>query len=109
MTPPFRFQQFMVYQSQAAFKVGTDSVLLGSWIAPDPPKNVLDLGAGTGILSLMMAQRFNPHEITAIELDENAVKDCANNFAQSKWKDNLLVVHTDLFLWSKENKTKKFF
>lgn len=108
MTAPFRFQQFTVHQSQAAFKVGTDSVMLGAWANPLDCKNILDIGAGTGLLSLMMAQRFPEAKITSIEMDKDSFEDCANNFALSNWKDNLSVLNMDLVNWSNSNKREKF-
>jgi tRNA1Val (adenine37-N6)-methyltransferase len=58
MSKPFRFKQFSVAQDRCAMKIGTDAVLLGAWTSLDlKPKSILDIGAGTGILALMMAQR----------------------------------------------------
>lgn len=68
----------------------------------------MDLGAGTGILSLIMAQRFSIANIMALEIDGPSFEDCTNNFIRSKWKDRLTIIHDDLTNWSKNNTTEKF-
>lgn len=88
----FRFKQFEVCQDNAAMKVGTDSDLLGA--LAEGGRRVLDVGTGTGVLSLMMAQRFTDAVITAIEIDDNAVKDATLNFANSQWADRIALHHT---------------
>lgn len=88
---PFHFQQFDIYQDHAAMKVGTDSDLLGALCAGG--KQILDVGTGTGVLSLMLAQRYPEANITAIEIDENAVVDAKKNFAESKWSDRIALEH----------------
>lgn len=90
----FNFQQFTIRQSHAAMKVGTDSDLLGALCAGG--STILDIGTGTGVLSLMMAQRFPQAHITAIEIDGNAVIDAAYNFEHSSWKDRITLHHTSL-------------
>lgn len=89
----FQFKQFRIEQKNSAMKVGTDSLLLGSWIKPDCPNSVLDIGCGTGILSLMMAQRFDA-KIIGVEIDEAACVDAKKNFQQSKWKDRIQLFHS---------------
>lgn len=105
---PFVFKQFALEQEKAAFKLGTDSVVLGSWLPAKSYKRVLDIGAGTGILSLMMAQRLEDAYISAVEFDEGAFEDCANNFAQSKWSNRLKITHMDIIEWSKACSSEKF-
>lgn len=90
----FHFQQFAIRQSHAAMKVGTDSDLLGALCAGGGA--ILDIGTGTGVLSLMLAQRFAEAKITAIEIDENAVLDAQYNFEQSKWADRIALYHISL-------------
>mgnify|MGYP003294759748 CR=1 FL=1 len=90
----FNFQQFTIRQSHAAMKVGTDSDLLGALCAGG--RSILDIGTGTGVLSLMMAQRFPEAQITAIEIDDDAVIDAAYNFEQSCWKDRITLQHISL-------------
>lgn len=78
-------------------KVGTDSVLLGAWCPiNNNPYSVLDIGAGTGILSLMLAQRSNVSQIDAIEIDEDAHVQCVENFESSPWGDRLFCFHAGL-------------
>lgn len=78
-------------------KIGTDGVLLGAWCPIDNnPFSVLDIGAGTGILSLMLAQRSNAEQIDAIEIDENAYEQCVENFESSPWGNRLFCFHAGL-------------
>lgn len=78
-------------------KVGTDSVLLGAWCPiENNPKYILDIGAGTGILALMLAQRTNAEQIDAIEIDEDAYEQCVENFENSPWNDLLFCFHADV-------------
>ena len=98
----FTFKQFQVNQDRCAMKIGTDGVLLGAWTPLiNNPFNVLDIGAGTGILSLMLAQRSNaaPNNvgiIDAIEIDEDAYEQCVENFEASPWGDKLFCFHAGL-------------
>lgn len=91
----FRFKKFSVTQQKSAMKIGTDGVLLGAWASGDKPLSVLDVGAGTGIISLMLAQRFPDAVITGIEVDADAAGECRNNFEASEWGNRLKVVNTD--------------
>ncbi len=78
-------------------KIGTDGVLLGAWCPIDNnPFSVLDIGAGTGILSLMLAQRSNAEQIDSIEIDEEAYEQCVENFENSPWSDRLFCFHAGL-------------
>lgn len=93
----FNFKQFHVNQDRCAMKIGTDGVLLGAWTPLiNNPYNVLDIGAGTGILSLMLAQRSNAEQIDAIEIDEDAYEQCVENFEASPWSDKLFCFHAGL-------------
>ncbi|MBA10330.1 MAG: tRNA (adenine-N(6)-)-methyltransferase [Flavobacteriaceae bacterium] len=96
-TKPFQFKQFKVHQDRCAMKIGTDSVILGAHTSlKRKPKSVLDIGAGTGILSLMLAQRCDSDIIDAVEIDDNAFEQCTNNFEDSPWNDRLFCYHTSL-------------
>ena len=76
-------------------KVGTDGVLLGAWCAVENyPNSVLDIGAGTGIISLMLAQRTDAMTIDAVEIDENAYEQTVANFEESNWGDRLYCYNT---------------
>jgi tRNA1Val (adenine37-N6)-methyltransferase len=78
-------------------KIGTDGVLLGAWCPVDNnPFSVLDIGAGIGILSLMLAQRSNAEQIDALEIDEDAYEQCVENFENSPWSDRLFCFHAGL-------------
>ncbi len=93
----FSFKQFSIHQDRCAMKIGTDAVLLGAWCPIDNhPFSVLDIGAGTGILSLMLAQRTHAEQIDAIEIDENAYEQCVENFEASPWGDRLFCFHAGL-------------
>ena len=93
----FKFKQFAINQDRCAMKIGTDAVLLGAWCPIDNnPKSILDIGAGTGILALMLAQRTNADQIDALEIDEEAYEQCVENFEASAWADKLFCYHAAL-------------
>ena len=93
----FKFKQFSIIQEKSAMKVGTDGVLLGAWTPLiNNPYNILDIGAGTGLLSLMLAQRSYAEQIDAIEIEENAFEECVDNFENSSWGDRLFCYHAGL-------------
>ena len=93
----FQFKQFSLEQDQCAMKIGTDGVLLGAW-APilHNPFSVLDIGTGTGIIALMLAQRSNATQIDALEIEENAYEQATDNFENSPWNDRLFCFHAGL-------------
>ena len=88
-----------MHQEHTAMKVCTDACLFGAWSAADAQiqnaKKILDIGSGTGLLSLMLAQQSNAH-ITAIEIEAGAFKQTVSNFDLSPWKKRLAVVHTSI-------------
>ncbi|MBT7850471.1 MAG: methyltransferase [Flavobacteriaceae bacterium] len=103
MSKPFRFKQFSVSQEHCAMKIGTDAVLLGAWTDLDiQPNSILDIGAGTGILALMMAQRSGAELIDAIEIDDAAYEQCVGNFEASDWGDRLFCYHASLDEFTEE-------
>jgi len=94
MSTPFTFKEFTVQQDRCAMKIGTDGVLLGAWTSVDHnPFSILDVGAGTGVLSLMLAQRSHAETIEAIEIDDAAFEQAAENFENSPWGDRLFCYH----------------
>jgi tRNA1Val (adenine37-N6)-methyltransferase len=93
----FQFKQFAVNQDQCAMKIGTDGVLLGAWVPIDThPNSILDIGTGTGIIALMLAQRCDAQQIDALEIDENAYEQAVDNFESSPWSDRLFCFHAGL-------------
>ena len=103
MSKPFQFKQFSVKQDQCAMKIGTDGVLLGA-VAPteQQPFAILDIGAGTGIIPLMLAQRSNAEVVDALEIDDQAYEQCVDNFEQSPWGDRLFCYHASLQEFAEE-------
>lgn len=94
MADLFRFKEFTVDQEHCAMKVGTDGVLLGAWSTlRHQPQSLLDIGAGTGVIALMLAQRSDAETIDAIEIDEGAYEQCVANFENSPWGDRLFCYH----------------
>ena len=88
----FSFRQFTVRQERCAMKVGTDGVLLGAWACKKPaesPMRILDIGTGTGLIALFLAQRFPNATIEAIDIDDDAVTQAKENFAASPFADRL--------------------
>ena len=83
----FRFKQFEVCHAGCAMKVGTDGVLLGAWASCQ--QRILDVGTGSGLIALMLAQRFDNAQVDAIDMDADAVGQATENFARSPWSDRL--------------------
>jgi tRNA1Val (adenine37-N6)-methyltransferase len=93
----FRCKQFSVAQDKCAMKVNTDSLILGSWVRPNGTKSVLDIGTGTGILALMMAQKTDESTtIQAVEVEDSAAQQAKSNVEASKWSKRISVHHTAL-------------
>ncbi len=86
----FQFKHFCITQNKAAMKVGTDGVLLGSWVNVQNEKKILDVGTGTGLIALMMAQR-TPAQIIGIEIEKNAAEEALHNCTISAWNNRLSV------------------
>uniref|UniRef100_UPI00374D869F tRNA1(Val) (adenine(37)-N6)-methyltransferase n=1 Tax=Flavobacterium sp. TaxID=239 RepID=UPI00374D869F len=93
----FSFKQFSVQQDKTAMKVGTDGVLLGAWTPINHnPNSILDIGTGTGIIALMLAQHTSAEQIDALEIDEDAYEQATDNFENSPWSDRLFCYHAGL-------------
>ncbi|MGM9837624.1 MAG: tRNA1(Val) (adenine(37)-N6)-methyltransferase [Paludibacteraceae bacterium] len=114
-TPFFRFKQFTVWHDRCAMKVGTDGVLLGAWAAPREdvenvsdaesiscPLRILDVGTGSGLVALMLAQRFPCAQVDAIDIDEAATEQAANNFGRSPFAERLRAQRCSLQEWTSE-------
>lgn len=100
--PYFSFKRFTVYHDKCAMKVGTDGVLLGAWTHVDTSQRILDIGTGSGLVALMLAQRCEA-SITAIDIDSEAVEQAQININASDWKERMEVYHTDLCKFSPEH------
>ena len=94
--PYFQFKQFTVWHDQCAMKVGTDGVLLGAWASVERARRILDIGTGTGLVALMLAQRsLLDAKIVALEMDEAAAGQARENVARSPWQERIEVVQAD--------------
>ncbi|MEP7166107.1 MAG: methyltransferase [Ferruginibacter sp.] len=95
----FRFKQFTIQQERCAMKVCTDACILGAWTAntidPSFVKNILDIGCGTGLLSLMLAQKIDAN-IDAIEINKEAASQAEENISNTAWSKNIQAIHTSL-------------
>ena len=85
----FQFKQFRIIQERSAMKVGMDGVLLGAWADPSAAERILDIGTGTGLIALMMAQKNNVAQIDAIEVDPDAFNEAVLNCQQSSWNNRI--------------------
>lgn len=94
--PYFAFKQFTVRHDRCAMKVGTDGVLLGAWTDLSHSRRILDIGTGTGLIALMLAQRCMDARITAIDLDSAAVEQAQENIQASPWKDRIEALQQDI-------------
>lgn len=96
----FAFKQFTIVQDRCAMKVGTDAVLLGAWVKTYGSRRILDIGTGTGVIALMLAQKSGA-EIDAIDIDSDAVTEAKINVANSPWSERVHVQHISLQDFSK--------
>jgi tRNA1Val (adenine37-N6)-methyltransferase len=104
---PFHFKQFSIEQDRCTMKVGTDGVLLGAWADVGGTKNVLDIGTGTGIIAIMLAQRSSPAAtIHAVEIDEEACSQANENMQKTPWASRLQAFHTSIQHFSKKENTR---
>ena len=96
----FAFKQFIIKQDKCAMKVGTDAVLLGAWIIPNGSKHILDIGTGTGVISLMLAQK-TVAQIDAIDIEEEAFIQAKQNVSESKFSKQIHVIHSSFQEYAK--------
>jgi tRNA1Val (adenine37-N6)-methyltransferase len=92
----FHFKEFKIDQSDCAMKVNTDGVLLAALIQSENPKKILDIGTGTGLIALMLAQRFSTATIDAVEIDQKAANRAEKNFSESPFSDRLKSFHSSI-------------
>lgn len=97
----FRFKEFSVEHGRSTQRVTTDSVLLGAWLeVPEKCQSVLDVGTGCGLLALMMAQRCQHARVDAIDIDDDSVQECDENFRRSPWSGRLNIYKADYAQWN---------
>lgn len=104
MTKSFTFKKFHIDIGQCGMPVSTDGVLLGAWSHVTDCQSILDIGCGTGLLSLMAAQRTSQSYIDAVELMPIAIEVAKHNVNQSPWKDRISVFHQDILLFTPDKK-----
>ena len=95
----FKFKQFCIRQNNCAMKVGTDGVLLGAWVNVENAERILDIGSGTGLIALMLAQRSQA-DIAALEIEESASEQIIENVYNSPWEDRIQVIAVDFKLYN---------
>lgn len=89
----FQFKQFSIRQDQCSMKIGTDGVLLGAWVPVEESRRVLDIGTGTGVIAIMIAQRTSETVVHGIEIEQTSYSQAHENMANSEWSSRLGVFH----------------
>jgi len=92
----FKFKEFSIIQEKSAMKVGTDGVLLGCWVACENANTILDIGCGTGLITLILGQRNLNSNVTGIEIDKIASQEAQLNISNSDWEERIEIKHTSL-------------
>ncbi len=102
----FKFKQFSINQDQCTMKVGTDGVLLAAWAEVEDCQSVLDIGTGSGVIAIMMAQRVPQAKIQAVEIEDAAFHQAKENMALSPWSERLEVVHSSIQDFARFHRSK---
>ena len=102
----FQFKQFLIRQNKSAMKVGTDGVLLGAWSDVSNAGNILDIGTGTGLIAIMLAQRSEA-KITGVEIEIQAAQEAKENAENSPWHDRINIIHQTFQKYASKT-TEKF-
>ncbi|MDR1919106.1 MAG: methyltransferase [Tannerellaceae bacterium] len=102
----FRFKQFMIRQERCAMKVGTDGVLLGAWVGLDGCRKMLDVGTGTGVIALMLAQRKPEATVEAVEIDESAYGQAKENAGDSPFARRIHMIHAPFSDYASQTDSK---
>lgn len=100
----FKFKQFAVRHALSGMKVGTDGVLLGAWAEAENPIQILDIGTGSGLIALMLAQRFENAKVTGVEIAEEAAKEAEFNFKESPFLHRCKAIHSSIGEFNSEQK-----
>lgn len=108
MVDLFHFKQFSVDQSGCGMKINTDGVLLGALAQKMEPQSILDIGTGTGVVALMLAQRFLPAEIEAVEIDQPACETALANFNKSRFSDRLKIYNSSFQEFSRRYPDRRY-
>lgn len=103
----FTFKQFSIAQEKSAMKVGVDGVMLGAWSDIANADNILDIGTGTGLIAIMLAQRNSTANIDAVEIDKMAYEQAVENVNNCRWKERINVIHDD-FQYFAETTQKRY-
>ena len=103
---PFQFKQFSILQDQCTMKVGTDGILLGAWADVSGAKTALDIGTGTGLIAIMLAQRTESMIIHAVEIDRSAFLQAQENMKNTPWDARLSAFHVPIQEYANEAKIR---
>lgn len=98
----FQFKQFRIEQDQTAMKVSTEACILGAYSYSNAPKNILDIGSGTGLLALMLAQRYSESKITTVEIEKSAFLQAQDNIKNSIFSEQIICIHQSIQEFSKQ-------
>jgi tRNA1Val (adenine37-N6)-methyltransferase len=104
----FQFKQFRIDQAHTAMKVSTEACILGAWAFTENPQKILDIGTGTGLLSLMLAQRFPNSQIEAVEIEKDAFRQAQQNISHSPFYATIHLHHTSIQDFAQSSKASTY-